>query len=239
MGATALLAAAVFVAGCSSSSAAKPRPDDFASGAVAAGGLGSTTTATTGSGSTSTTTSASGTPTSTPAPTTSSAPAPTTPATASPATTTTTAPIRCHYGSYQGHPILPDPTCTPGALNAAVTQANIATTICLPGFLAANQMPIAQSQAAKVASMVLYGSPGSASAYVYNPLVSIEIGGSPTALTNYWPMPTGNSYLTAKKTLSSTLHAMVCANQMPLAVAQLSMSINWITAYQKYVGPLP
>lgn len=153
--------------------------------------------------------------------------------------TTTTAPAKCNYGRYQNLPILPDLTCTPGALNPAVTQATLSTTICSSGFYAANQPSQAFSSAGKAAAMVLYASPGPASNYVYNPSISIELGGSNSATTNFWPMPTAYGVVGDKKVLSSTLHGLVCAGTLPLATAQSAMATNWVAAYVKYVGPLP
>src|SRR3569833_1202008 len=47
---------------------------------------------------------------------------------------------RCHYRHNGGQP-LPDPTCTPGALNPDVTQATLSTTICRKGGYASGLRP--------------------------------------------------------------------------------------------------
>ncbi|MEZ0069652.1 hypothetical protein ABIA32_005699 [Streptacidiphilus sp. MAP12-20] len=46
----------------------------------------------------------------------------------------------CHYRSSNGQP-LPDPRCTPGAVNPAVTQANLRQTLCRRGGYTASVRP--------------------------------------------------------------------------------------------------
>ncbi|MES9524120.1 hypothetical protein [Streptomyces capoamus] len=46
----------------------------------------------------------------------------------------------CHYRIDRGEP-LEDPACTPGAISPAVTQANLASTICSKGGYTKNIRP--------------------------------------------------------------------------------------------------
>lgn len=50
------------------------------------------------------------------------------------------APGTCHMSSDHGQP-LPDPHCTPGAVNPAVTQASVSSTICRSGYTATIRPP--------------------------------------------------------------------------------------------------
>jgi hypothetical protein len=65
------------------------------------------------------------------------------------------APGSCKLGTRDGQP-LPDPRCTPGAVNPNVHQDNIARTICQPGWTATVRPPTAKTNAMKAASARSY-----------------------------------------------------------------------------------
>lgn len=134
---------------------------------------------------------------------------------------------------------LPDPRCTPGAVDSAVTQANLGSTVCRPGYASSVRPPLAFTEPAKLASMAAYGAPGPASAYEYDHLVPLELGGS-SDLRNLWPeldsgspsafdsgTPRGRN---AKDGVEDRLHAAVCAGEVPLAAAQRAIAADWTTA---------
>jgi hypothetical protein len=52
---------------------------------------------------------------------------------------------------------LPDPVCTPGATNPAVTQADISTTICKPGWTATIRPSTAITNKIKKEAIAAYG----------------------------------------------------------------------------------
>jgi hypothetical protein len=66
----------------------------------------------------------------------------------------------------------PDPTCTPGSLNPAVTQATIDQTICVEGWTATVRPPENITEEEKAASMAAYGDTGSLGDYEYDHLLS-------------------------------------------------------------------
>jgi hypothetical protein len=73
--------------------------------------------------------------------------------------------------------------------------------------------------------------------YEEDHLISLELGGSPSAEANLWPEP----YATAegarvKDRVENTLHTLVCNHAITLATAQRAIASNWWTAYQTYVG---
>jgi hypothetical protein len=62
----------------------------------------------------------------------------------------------CRMGSDQGQP-LPDPHCTPGAVNPAVTQATIGSTICRSGYKATIRPPVSVTDRLKREQIAAYG----------------------------------------------------------------------------------
>src|SRR5947209_1950760 len=52
---------------------------------------------------------------------------------------------------------LPDPLCTPGAIDPRVTQANIRTTICVSGYTATVRPPVSYTNALKARQIDEYG----------------------------------------------------------------------------------
>lgn len=147
-------------------------------------------------------------------------------------------PAACHYASANGF-ALPDPACTPGAVDGAVTQATIASTICRSGYTASVRPPESITEPAKHRSMAAYGSPGSAARYEYDHLVPLELGGS-SDVANLWPEPNAGSPsefdstdsfgINAKDGVEDRLHDAVCSGQVALAAAQRAIASDWTTA---------
>jgi hypothetical protein len=133
---------------------------------------------------------------------------------------------------------LPDPTCTPGAVDATVTQANLAATLCRPGGYTASVRPPEQlTEAFKDAALRAYGDPGAVSAYELDHLVPLEVGGS-SDTRNLWPEPDDHpspGVANSKDPVEDRLHDLVCAAvsggpYLPLAVAQRLIATDWTTA---------
>jgi len=134
--------------------------------------------------------------------------------------------------------VLPISSVTPGATNPAVTQANIQQTICKSGYTATIRPPASYTTKLKVAQLL--GSykmftDKTAASYEEDHLISLEIGGNPTDPKNLWPEPYAGTGARIKDQVENKLHALVCANKMPLATAQKLISANWYKAYQTYV----
>ena len=146
----------------------------------------------------------------------------------------------CRYGLLGGQVALPDAACTPGAVDPTVTQATIGSTICVSGYSAGVRPSESVTYPEKRASMVAYGAAGSTGDYEYDHLVSLEIGGAPNAAANLWPEPYAGSYgARVKDQLENKLHDLVCAGSLSLAEAQRQEAVDWVAAYQHWVGPLP
>ncbi len=132
----------------------------------------------------------------------------------------------------------PDSRCTPGAVNPAVTQATIGSTICRSGWTRTVRPPESVTEPEKFASMRAYGITGSASGYEYDHDVPLELGGAVNDPRNLWPEPdypsAGGFYLNPKDHLELALKRLVCDRTMTLAEAQRLIAANWPAAYRRY-----
>ena len=132
----------------------------------------------------------------------------------------------------------PDSRCTPGALNPAVTQATLSSTICRRGWTSTVRPPASITEPEKLASMRAYASPGSPSAYEYDHLVPLELGGAVNDARNLWPEPDyaarSGFYLNPKDPLEGALKRLVCAGAMTLSRAQRLIASDWVSAYGRY-----
>lgn len=151
------------------------------------------------------------------------------------------APGSCQYGSDGGDP-LPDPHCTPGALNPQVTQGTIGSTICRSGYSSFIRPPESITEPEKRASAAAYTYTGSFSTGEYDHLVSLELGGDPNDAANLWvepnDKPSATSTSNSKDVLENKLHSLVCSGQLSLATAQNAIASDWVSAYHQYVGAL-
>jgi hypothetical protein len=121
----------------------------------------------------------------------------------------------------------PDPTCTPGALNPAVTQATIASTICTSGWTATIRPPTSYTNKIKAEAIAAYGDyAGTAmGSYELDHLISLEIGGSPTAVANLWPEKGEHN---DKDPVENAAKRAVCSGQMTLTDVQQQIATNWV-----------
>jgi hypothetical protein len=133
----------------------------------------------------------------------------------------------------------PDPNLTPGALNPAVTQATINTTICVSGWTATIRPSSSYTGRLKIEQIAEYGySDTSTSAYEEDHLISLELGGAPTDPRNLWPEPYTISLADGrpagahtKDGLETRLKNQVCSGAITLAAAQAEIGIHWVHAY--------
>jgi hypothetical protein len=133
----------------------------------------------------------------------------------------------------------PDRRCTPGAVNPAVTQASIDSTICKSGWTKTVRPPERVTDAEKRASLRAYGE-GPASKYEYDHLVPLELGGAANDARNLWPEPDypqrQGFYLNPKDKLETALKRLVCARRITLASAQRQIAANWVSAMARYAA---
>ena len=90
----------------------------------------------------------------------------------------------------------------------------------------------------KFASMEAYGDYGRASAFEYDHLVPLELGGAVNDPRNLWPEPDYAShsgfYLNPKDHLERALNRLVCDGAMALSRAQVLIATDWVSAYHRY-----
>lgn len=135
---------------------------------------------------------------------------------------------------------LPRHDLTPGAINPAATQDNLASTVCKSGWATSVRPPSAYTSALKLAQIVDYGYPDrTPSHYQEDHLVPLELGGAPRDRRNLWPepntitLPDGTSIGSREKDdLEDYLNVQVCDGSMTLERAQLAIARDWISAWQ-------
>ena len=139
------------------------------------------------------------------------------------------APGSCHaigMGRYSR----PDRTCTPGALNPAVTQATIDRTICVEGWTTTVRPSESVTEREKAASMVAYGDTGSLGDYEYDHFVPLELGGATNDPRNLWPESGASP--NPKDTVENELRQRVCDGRITLAEGQREIVTNWVRLAQ-------
>ena len=154
------------------------------------------------------------------------------------------APNSCHVRG-SGLYVLPDPRCTPGAINPAVTQANIDSTICMAGWSAGERPPESVTEPQKRLSLAAYGyyDGRSLGNYEFDHLISLELGGAADSPENLWPernypgASPSSYYLNPKDHVENDLNHLVCDGKMNLASAQHIIASNWVSWYRSHIGP--
>jgi hypothetical protein len=146
------------------------------------------------------------------------------------------APGSCH-ATGSGRYSEPDPACTPGALNPAVTQATIVQTICVSGLTETVRPSESVTEPEKLASLAAYGDRGAPHVYEYDHLVSLELGGALNDARNLWPEPGASP--NPKDTVENALHRMVCDGQVQLAEAQHIIATGWVSWARGHTAPSP
>jgi hypothetical protein len=130
--------------------------------------------------------------------------------------------------------ILPDPTCTPGAIDPTVTQSNIGSTICVSGYTKTVRPPVSVTNPIKLQVMQAYGFTDSPSNYELDHLIPLELGGAPADVKNLWSEPyytNPNSY--DKDGFENYLHNQVCSGVIDLHTAQNEIATNWVKYWEE------
>jgi len=127
---------------------------------------------------------------------------------------------------------LPDPACTPGALNPDVTQATIDQTICVSGWTSTIRPPTSYTNPLKQQGITDYGYTDTTLAdYEEDHFLPLELGGAPRDPKNLWPEPHyGTDTADNKDRVENAVKNAVCAGQVSLNDAQQAMLTNWTTA---------
>ncbi len=131
----------------------------------------------------------------------------------------------------------PDYSYPPGATNPAVTQANISTTICRPGYTKTIRPPASYTNALKRRQMRERNLPGRPSDYEEDHYVPLEVGGHPRDPKNLWPQPWSQAKL--KDKLENALNRAVCGGRLTLTQAQNCLLPDWVACARRMHTPTP
>lgn len=158
------------------------------------------------------------------------------------------APGTCHLRKASDGEPLPDPSCTPGAVDSTVTDADIATTICRKGgYTASVRPPESLTNPAKKKLLAAYGIPVSQiGKYELDHLVELASGGA-SDVRNLWPEP--NTFRQFRQSAfvhndkdaveAYTFHA-ICARKVTSSAVEKAMATNWTTAVSALkLPPIP
>jgi DMSO/TMAO reductase YedYZ molybdopterin-dependent catalytic subunit len=157
-------------------------------------------------------------------------------------------PGTCHYRHNTTGDLLPDPACTPGAIDVAVTDRDLNRTVCRKGgYTASVRPPRALTDAIKMKILAAYGIPERETQnYELDHLIELAAGGS-SDVRNLWPQPDTtkryprSQYVRNDKDVieAYTFHA-ACAGIVKLSDVQRKMSTNWTTAIEQLqLKPIP
>ena len=129
----------------------------------------------------------------------------------------------------------PDRRCSPGAYYSGLTTA----VICSSTFRTGTIREVPQSE--KFAVEREYGM--TARSYgrtiEIDHIVALELGGS-NDIANLFPEPgSGPDNYHVKDTLENRTHDTVCAGQLSLHTAQVSMAVDWEALYRRLFGVAP
>lgn len=146
-------------------------------------------------------------------------------------------PSGCHLRG-KGLYVSPDPRCSPGARNPAVTQGNLDDTICRSGYSKSIRPPESVTEPEKLVVMRAYGLRGSPHPYELDHIISLELGGAANSYKNYYPElnyphPSG-FFLNPKDHVEGALHRLICDRRISLARAQRLIATDWVGALRKY-----
>jgi hypothetical protein len=126
---------------------------------------------------------------------------------------------------------LPDPNCTSGEIDPAVTQENIGQTICKSGYTKTVRPSAEYTNRLKHEQITDYGYLDTKMGdFEEDHFISLELGGSPKDPRNLWPEP--HASINEKDVVENYLHQQVCSGTMTLAQVQKAISKNWYEIYE-------
>jgi hypothetical protein len=123
---------------------------------------------------------------------------------------------------------LPDPICTPGALSATLTVAQL----CAAGFTTRNERPpVAYTNALKRRLMASYGLTDSPANYELDHLVPLEDLGHPWSPLNLWPEPRRVLHVEPnaeeKDVVENHIHKSICADPTHATDYAARLAADW------------
>ena len=147
----------------------------------------------------------------------------------------------CHYRHAANGEPLPDPACTPGAIDPAVTQHDLDSTVCRPGgYTDSVRPPESLTEPVKLQLLDAYGVPRSqAGQYELDHLEPLDVGGA-SDVGNLWPEPNQDAQTqhrsafvhNDKDAIEAKLRDLICSGAVSLGAVQRAMASDWATAPQ-------
>ena len=129
------------------------------------------------------------------------------------------------------------PATTPGALNPAITQANIATTVCAANWTKTVRPSATFTDRLKQMQMRAQGLAGAASDYEEDHRVPLEIGGNPTDPANLWPQPWAGPFGAHQKDkLENAVKRDVCSGKLTLEQGRAIFLGDFWAEYKRRFG---
>jgi hypothetical protein len=130
---------------------------------------------------------------------------------------------------------LPDPACTPGAIDPRVSQADLSSTVCSRGYTASVRPRVNVTDRIKREQMAAYGlQDHQLSDFELDHLISLSLGGSPDDIANLWPQPwTGEANAHMKDAVETFLNREVCRGTIQLGEAQRQIATDWLAVYRQ------
>lgn len=146
-------------------------------------------------------------------------------------------PCRIRYTG-AGEP-LPDPGCTPGAVDGAVTDTNTRDTVCRSGgYTDAVRPPASLTEPVKRKLLAAYGIPAAdIGKYELDHLVPLNSGGA-SDVRNLWPEPNTFKIYRPSAVIRNDKDAVeaylwrrgICAGKATVSAVQLALARDWTTA---------
>lgn len=113
------------------------------------------------------------------------------------------------------------PKASPGALNPAVNQANLKSTVCTANWTKTVRPSAYFTNHLKAGQMMELGLKGKARAYEEDHRVPLEVGGNPTDPKNLWPEPWAPPYGARQKDrLENAVKRDLCSGKLTLDEAR-------------------
>jgi uncharacterized protein YceK len=142
-------------------------------------------------------------------------------------TTTPQFGVQAQTSGCQAHNALPDSACTPGAIIATATKAEI----CQSGYArTVRNVPTSEKNQAYAEYGITHHSTGQ---YEVDHLVSLELGGS-NDISNLWPeLASPKPGFHEKDKVENYLHDQVCSGAISLQKARVEIATNWLGVYNQ------
>lgn len=131
---------------------------------------------------------------------------------------------------------LPDHERTPGAISSAVTQDNLAETVCAPGWVDKVSPPQTNFDKLKARQLQQLHLKGPAKNYTEDHLVPLCAGGHPTDPRNLWPQRVeGDWNYKVKDQLEVAVCKNLCSGDLTLEQAQsMFLEPDWTKVFLKF-----